>query len=78
MSNGKGKEKLKRISKWLVPKFTGIFILALGAIQNKGRLPETTNDWVMFATGVGLAFASNSLHNKNTEKDEHAESTGSR
>lgn len=48
----------KKTLKWLVPKFMGAFVLALGAINHKGKLPHTFDDWAMIAIAVGVGFSS--------------------
>jgi hypothetical protein len=52
--------KLKTWLKSIVPKLSGLAILALTGIEHKGKLPQTKEEWILILIGLGITFASNS------------------
>jgi hypothetical protein len=53
-------QERKSFLKWIVPKLSGAAVLLLTAIQSKGKLPHTLDDWAWISIGVGLGFSSHS------------------
>jgi len=66
----KKKGNFRKFLKWFVPKIAGALVLALGAINNDGKLPKTAEDYTLIAIGVGLGFASNGKNVKEAEDNE--------
>ena len=49
---------VKHKLKWIVPKISGLCVIALSVIHERGTLPKNSEDWIMTLVAIGLIFSS--------------------